>query len=104
MSDHRPIIVNIDVKKKQSEKSEKFILKRSFKVFNKEEFLKDLAKMRWEYIGCENQSVHESAHIFNKMFEECLDKHAPIKKIKIHKHYKRGPRVQKSKKCSNKQN
>ena len=46
--------------------------------------------MRWEYAGCEGQNVHESADVFNRMFEECLDRHAPIKKIKIHTNYRRG--------------
>ena len=55
-----------------------------------EEFLKDLASMRWEFVGCEGQSVHESANFFNKQFEQCLDRHAPIKKIKIRPHYRRG--------------
>ena len=35
-------------------------------------------------------SVHEKAELFDKIFEECLDRHAPIKKIKVHTNYKRG--------------
>ena len=35
-------------------------------------------------------SAHEKSALFDKIFENCLDRHAPIEKIKIHKNYKRG--------------
>ena len=75
---------------KNEHKRDRFILKRCFKNFNKSNFLEDLAAMRWEFVGCEGQNVHESANVFNKMFEECLNKHAPLKRIKIRPNYRRG--------------
>ena len=35
-------------------------------------------------------SVHEKAALFDSIFEKCLDRHAPIKKVKVYSHYKRG--------------
>ena len=35
-------------------------------------------------------SVHEKATFYDKLFESCLDIHAPIKKIKIHMNYRKG--------------
>ena len=54
--------------------------------------MKDLLNQKWasDTFADPSISVHEKASLFDKIFEECLDKHAPIKKIKIHKNYKRG--------------
>ena len=55
MSDHKLVAVDICIKKSLEKRRAKFIMKRAYKNFKKKECLRDLANMRWEYVGCEGQ-------------------------------------------------
>ena len=47
-SDHFPLMVDLEVFKSSQLKKDSFILKRSFKNFNKESFLQDLLREKWD--------------------------------------------------------
>ena len=75
------------MKKEASKRRDMFILKRCFKNFKKEPFIQDLLNQKWDSptLADPSVSVHEKAALFDSIFEACLDKHAPIKKLKVHK-------------------
>ena len=85
-------MVDLNANKSSPPKRDKFILKRSFKDFHQEFFLQDLLKQEWDsqVFADPSVSIHEKSALFDKIFENCLDRHAPVEKIKIHKNYRRG--------------
>ena len=85
-SDHFPLMVDLEMKNNSSTKKNRFILKRCYKYFNEAHFLQDLLNEKWDspIFADPSTSVHEKAALFDKIFEDCLDRHAPIKRIKIH--------------------
>ena len=91
-SDHFPVMVDLEVTKNRPSEEDQFILKRCHKNFNKELFLQDLLNQKWDSQVFADPSVpvHEKAALYDTIFENCYDKHAPKKKFKIKKNYKHG--------------
>ena len=89
LSDHCPVVLNIQLKPNKAEQAEKkFILKRSYKKFVKGDFLCDLAAQPWEdLVGLD---VNKMTEKFDEILEKTLDRHAPVKKIRIHENYRKG--------------
>ena len=90
MSDHYPVCVDIAMQK-QKKLRDTFILKRSFKDFKKEPFLSDLAQLPdWQSLQDPSLNVHQKAEIFDIALESCVNRHACLKRIKVHENYKKG--------------
>ena len=86
-------MVDLEIQKSKSKapKKDRFILKRCYKNWKEAMFLQDLLNQEWDSPIFANPSVsaHKKAALYDKIFEECLDRHAPIKRIKVHIHYKK---------------
>ena len=50
--------------------------------FEKDLFLFDLARKKWEYMGLIDD-LNEKAKIFDSFFKSTLDNHAPVKEIRM---------------------
>ena len=59
-----------------------YIYARSYKRYNREAFLKDMSNAPWSVVDCFDD-LEDSLNAFNLVFNEILDCHAPVKKIKI---------------------
>ena len=59
-----------------------YISVRSFKNYNKEAFLDDILKLLWSIVDCFDD-VDDKLNIFNLLFNQVLDHHAPIKLVKL---------------------
>ena len=55
---------------------------REVKRYNREAFLKDMSNAPWSVVDCFDD-LEDSLNAFNLLFNEILDCHAPVKKIKI---------------------
>ena len=62
----------------------------TFILSSKSAFLEDLGSQPWNSIFSQNQNVRSRARIFDQIVIETLDRHAPLKKIKIRKFHKKG--------------
>ena len=59
-----------------------YVSVRSFRNYDKDAFCKDISNAPWSII--ENlKDVNESVNAFDSLFNEILDQHAPIKKVKV---------------------
>jgi exonuclease III len=87
LTDHYPIYC--DLKFGKVKEKPQYIYKRSFKKFNQNLFNSDLCEMPWEKLAGTEQ-VSEMVTLYETFINTVLDKHAPMKKIKIHEHYKSG--------------
>ena len=56
----------------------KVIESRSFRNYDREAFVQDLSAVPWSVIECMN-SVSDAVFLWEKLFKEVADKHAPIK-------------------------
>ena len=91
LSDHVPILCNMGLKKeKETGKKDLYILRRSWKNFKDGNFIKDLANQPWEKVIDPSKTVHEQAHEFDKILEDTLERHAPLRRTKIRAHFKEG--------------
>jgi hypothetical protein len=81
MSDHRPIMANVRMKRIRH-KTDAIIKKRCYKRFNWDNFKQDLVTQPWEQLG-ETEDVNIMVDMFTCFFLSALDKHAPIKEIKL---------------------
>ena len=59
-----------------------YITTRSFKNYQQNAFLRDISMVPWCIVDCFDD-IDDSLHAFNTLFNEVLDKHAPIRKVKI---------------------
>ena len=60
------------------------IISRSYKNFNEQDFLQDLAQTDWNPV-IDTGDVELSAELFEKIFLDIIDKHVPFKKSRIRK-------------------
>ena len=65
----------------------KVTLKRSYKVFKVEEFLKDIENSDINYAVTAKNDIEEAAFVFEKEFRFILDQHAPIKLFQMRNNY-----------------
>ena len=80
ISDHFLIFTVLKLKKPKLQP--KVVTARNYKYYNPEKFLKDLAQIPW----CNNlllDDVNEKVACFNANFLNTLERHAPVKTIKI---------------------
>ena len=88
MSDHCPIMLDIQLNSSQSEqKDPKFTLKRSYKNFKAEEFLKDIKDSDINKSVIAQNNIEDAALKFENTFKPILDRHAPIKLFQMRKNY-----------------
>ena len=92
LSDHFPIMVDLEMNKVASHKKDRYILRRCFKKFIKDDFIQDLLSQIWDspILADPSVSASEKAAYYDNLFESCLNRHAPIKKFKIHQKYRKG--------------
>ena len=67
---------------KQPKASPSYIITRSFKNYSSEKFANDISTIPWDVLDL-LPTVDEKLDAFNDLFLTCLDKHAPVKKIRI---------------------
>ena len=65
----------------------KTVIKRCYKNFNIELFLIDIANSDLNEAVCASDNLEEAAEIFEEIFRNILDKHAPIKTFQMRKNY-----------------
>lgn len=83
MSDHCPISLSLALKlKKQVRHEHKTISFRSFKFFNKENFLQDLALVPFSEVYNFNDPNQALTHWYS-LFRNVLDKHAPLRTKRV---------------------
>ena len=75
---------------KDQKKKDSYILRRSWKNFNNEDFIRDLANQPWQEVIDPKKTVHEQANEFDKILEETLERHAPLRRTKIRENFKKG--------------
>ena len=80
ISDHDLVIAVLNLKKRRPKPV--YISVRSFKNYNKEAFLDDISKVPWLVVDCFDD-VDDKLNIFNLLFNQVLDHHAPIKLVKL---------------------
>ena len=80
ISDHDLVFASLKLKKERTKPV--YIYARSYKRYNREAFLKDMSAAPWSVVDCFDD-VEDSLNAFNLLFNEILDCHAPVKKIKI---------------------
>ena len=91
MSDHQAIFSEIRMMQGKEEKKEpSYFLRRCWKNFKESDFVKDLVNQPWEIVINPKKSVSEQAESFDNIFKETLDRHAPIRKTKIHDNFRDG--------------
>ena len=80
ISDHDIVMSTLALKKCRSKPT--YVSVRSFRNYDKDAFCKDISNAPWSII--ENlKDVNESLNGFDSLFNEILDQHAPIKKVKV---------------------
>ena len=67
---------------KQPKASPSYIITRSFKNYSLEKFANDISMISWDFLDL-LPTVDEKLDAFNDLFLTCLDKHPPVKKIRI---------------------
>ena len=82
ISDHDLVFASLKLKKERTKPV--YIYARSYKRYNREAFLKDMSNAPWSVVDCFDD-LEDSLNAFNLqlLFNEILDYHAPVKKIKI---------------------
>ena len=55
---------------------------RSFKRYNKEQFIKDIAAIPWGILESFND-INDAVGIWNELFVDVANRHAPLKKIRM---------------------
>ena len=81
ISDHDLVFVSLKLKKERNKPV--YIYARSqYKRYNREAFLKDTSNAPWSVVDCFDD-LEDSLNAFYLLFNEILDCHAPVKKVKI---------------------
>ena len=63
-----------------------FITKRCFKTFSDQKFKNELCTKAWENLG-KVSDVNEMVEMYENFVNEALDKHAPVKRIRVQTQY-----------------
>ena len=82
ISDHLPILLSVDCNVPKRPPS--LVTRRSFKTFCKSSFEEDLATVPWSIINIFD-NPDDQVSVFNTLFSEVLDRHAPIKTVRVKK-------------------
>ena len=91
LSDHLAIYSEFQMSQgKHENKRPNYFLRRCWKKFNQNDFMKDLTNQPWETVIDPKKTVHEQSQTFDQIFKETLDRHAPIRKTKIHDNFRDG--------------
>ena len=64
----------------------RYVLKRSYKNFDVDEFKSEFRKISWWDVYC-SRDINHAVDIFTLKFSRLLDKHAPVKKFQNRKRY-----------------
>ena len=80
ISDHELILVVLNMKKSRPKPI--YILTRSYKNYKPEVFTRDLSEVPWNKIET-FEDVDDCLYAFHQLFEQIVDRHAPVKKVKI---------------------
>ena len=62
------------------------VTKRSFKNFNKDDFLKEVKAIHWYDVYME-EDPDKATQIFTKKLKDLMDEHAPVKTFQVRKNY-----------------
>ena len=76
ISDHDLVYIKLRLKREKSPPT--FITTRSFKNYSSSEFLKDVATSTWSVLEIFDDP-DDKMFAFNVLFNDVLDKHAPVK-------------------------
>ncbi len=76
-SDHN--LIAIVRKTKVPKAGPKIIVKRSYKHFHEDRFIKDVRNICWDSVLMKDDP-NDAVEAFNKLFEVIINKHAPVKK------------------------
>ena len=79
ISDHELICATLKLKKERAKPA--YFTTRSFKNYDRQEFLRDMSNVPWSVVDCFDD-VEDRLGAFNLLFNEVLDRQAPIGKIK----------------------
>ena len=82
ISDHLPILLKVDCNVPKRPPS--LVTRRSFKNFSKSCFEKDLENVPWSVINIFD-NPDDQVSVFNTLFCEVLDRHAPLKTVRVKK-------------------
>ena len=80
ISDHDLIYVVLKLKRQRPKPV--YITTRSFKNYQQDVFLRDISMVPWCIADCFDD-IDDSLYAFNALFNEVLDKHVPIRKVRI---------------------
>ena len=80
ISDHELICATLKLKKERTVPV--YVTKRSFEHYDHQEFLGDMSSVPWSVVDCFD-NVEDRLVAFNLLFNEVLDRHAPIRTIKV---------------------
>ncbi|XP_068750911.1 uncharacterized protein [Montipora capricornis] len=80
ISDHDLIYVVLKIKRQRPKPV--YITTRSFKNYQQDAFLRDISMVPWCIVDCFDD-IDDSLYAFNTLFNDVLDKHAPIRKVRI---------------------
>ena len=86
ISDHFAVFCNRKSHASFSKNTHQVITYRSFKNFEEAYFLSDLSSVPWEILE-QFDNVDDIVNVWNTLFLEILDKHAPIKSHRVKKKY-----------------
>ena len=92
MSDHSPVMCDLSLTLRKEPAKPVFIVRRSWKNFNQDEFLKDLANppRKWLEVINPAKDVHQQAQAFDRILQGTLDRHAPLRRTRIREQFQKG--------------
>lgn len=85
ISDHYAVFGNRKINVSISKNSHQMITYRSFKNFDENAFVNDLHQIPWEVVDT-FEDVNDMVQIWNSLFLEVVDKHAPVKHHRVKKY------------------
>ena len=90
MSDHRPVMCQLQLKKPKKLVPIRYTLARRWSDFDKIMFLHDLINQPWEKVISIGTNAHQQAQAMYHIMESTVERHAHLRKIKIRPHFKKG--------------
>ena len=71
---------------KRTKNKPQYIMRRDYRNFNETDFCNDMEKAPWGNIySCEENEIDQQVTIIENIYTEIIDKHAPMRRIKIRK-------------------
>jgi exonuclease III len=80
-SDHFALVAELDISYSKRKQNKEFQF-RSMKHFNQDEFIRDLEAVPW-HIADTFEDINERFDVFWTLFEDIVNKHAPLKTVNI---------------------